>query len=82
MKPKEYIEKYNIGTGWKPEVQKEFLSDLTSELLAICEYNKAEDNIRGFDNSVNVIRMKWDPYPVRFHTDCRRKCGRTFMPLL
>lgn len=60
MKPKEYIEKYNIGSGWKPECQKQFLSELTSELIAFCEYNKAEDNIRGFDNSVNVIRMKWD----------------------
>lgn len=60
MKPKEYIEKYGIQGGWNPKRQQEFLSDLTSELLAFCEYNKAENNIKGFDNSVKVIRMKWD----------------------
>lgn len=41
MKPKEYIEKYGIQGGWNPKKQQEFLSDLTSELLAFCEYNKA-----------------------------------------
>lgn len=60
MKPKEYIEKYGIQGGWNPKKQKEFLSDLTSELLAFCQYNKAENNIKGFENSVNVIRAKWD----------------------
>lgn len=60
MKPKEYIEKYGIQGGWNPKKQQDFLSDLTSELLAFCEYNKAENNIKGFDNSVKVIRMKWD----------------------
>lgn len=60
MKPKEYIDKYGIQGGWNPKKQKEFLSDLTSELIAFCEYNKAENNIKGFENSVNVIRSKWD----------------------
>lgn len=60
MKPKEYIKKYGIEKGWNPKHQPEFLNDLTSELLAFLELNKAENNIKGFDNAVKVIRMKWD----------------------
>ncbi len=33
---------------------------MTSELLALLETYHAENNIKGFDNAVNVIRMKWD----------------------
>lgn len=60
MKPKEFIQKYGIKNGWDAKHQNDFLQDLTSELLAFLEYNKAENNIRGFDNAVKVIRMKWD----------------------
>lgn len=60
MKPKEFIEKYGLETGWKAKYQNDFLQDMTSELLAFLEYNKAENNIKGFDNAVKVIRMKWD----------------------
>lgn len=47
MKPKECIEKYGIQGGWNPKKQQEFLSDLTSELLAFCEYNKVEKQHQG-----------------------------------
>ena len=60
MKPKEYIEKYNLSKGWQSSYQKDFLNDLTSELIAFCEYCKAENNLKGFDNAVRVIRRKWD----------------------
>lgn len=60
MKPKDFIEKYNLDNGWKTFVQDEFLTDMTSELLALLETYHAEKNIKGFDNAVNVIRMKWD----------------------
>lgn len=60
MKPKEFIEKYNLNSGWKMFIQDEFLTDMTSELLALLETYHAEKNIKGFDNAVNVIRMKWD----------------------
>lgn len=33
---------------------------MTSELIAQLEYCKAENNIKGFDNALKVIRMKWD----------------------
>ena len=60
MKPKEFIEKYNLNKGWNKYKQNEFLTDMTSELLALIETYHAENNIKGFDNAVNVIRMKWD----------------------
>ena len=60
MKPKEFIQHFGIERGWRPQVQKEFLASMTSEFLAFLEYNKAADNIKGFDNAVKVIRMKWD----------------------
>lgn len=60
MKPKEFIQKYGIEKGWNPKHQNDFLQDMTSELLAFLEFNKAENNIKGFDNTVKVIRSKWD----------------------
>lgn len=60
MKPKDFIEKYNLNRGWNKYKQNEFLTDMTSELLALLETYHAENNIKGFDNAVNVIRMKWD----------------------
>ena len=58
MKPKNYIEKHKMMQGHFSH--DEFIQDLSSELLAFCEMYKASDNIKGFDNAVKVIRMKWD----------------------
>lgn len=60
MKTKEYLDKYNLHKGWNTKIQNEFISDMTSELEAQLMLNKAEDNIRGFDNALRCIRMKWD----------------------
>lgn len=60
MKTKEYLEKYNLYSGWNTKIQNEFITDMASELEAQCILNKAEDNIRGFDNALRCIRMKWD----------------------
>ena len=60
MKTKEYLYKYNLHKGWNTKIQNEFISDMTSELEAQLMLNKAEDNIRGFDNALRCIRMKWD----------------------
>lgn len=60
MKTKEYLDKYNLHKGWNTKIQNEFLSDMTSELEAQLMLNKAENNIRGFDNALRCIRMKWD----------------------
>lgn len=60
MKPKEFITKYHLERGWNSRVQEPFLQDLTNELIAFLEFYHAQNNIRGFDNAVKVIRMKWD----------------------
>lgn len=60
MKPKEFVKKYNLDKGWKARYQTDFLNDMTSELLAYLEYNKAMGNLRGFDNAVRALRTKWD----------------------
>lgn len=60
MKTKEYLDKYNLHKGWNTKIQDEFISDMTSELEAQLMLNKAEDNIRGFDNALRCLRMKWD----------------------
>lgn len=60
MKPKEFIEKYGIQGGWNPKHQTNFLQDFTSELIVMLEYNKAVDNIKGFDNALRTVRQKWD----------------------
>lgn len=60
MKPKEFITKYHLERGWNSRVQEPFLQDFTNELIAFLELYHAQNNIRGFDNAVKVIRMKWD----------------------
>lgn len=60
MKTKEYLDKYNLHKGWNTKIQNEFISNMTSELEAQCILNKAEDNIRGFDNALRQVRTKWD----------------------
>ena len=60
MKPIEFVRKYDLQSGWKPRVKNSFLQDMTNELLAFCEVNRVNDNIKAFDNAVKVVRMKWD----------------------
>lgn len=60
MKTKEYLDKYNLHKGWNTKIQNEFISDMTSEFEAQLMLNKAENNIRGFDNALRCIKMKWD----------------------
>lgn len=60
MKPIEFVRKYDLQSGWKPRVQNSFLQDMTNELLAFCEVNQANDNIKAFNNAIKVVRMKWD----------------------
>ena len=60
MKPKEIIKKFGIQEGWRKELQDDFLSCLTSEFIVFIEYYKAENNVKGFNNAIDVVRMKWD----------------------
>lgn len=59
MKTKQYLEKYGLSSTNKFD-HGEFVKDLSSELLGLLELNKALDNIKGFDNAVRCVRMKFD----------------------
>ena len=59
MKTKNYVEQYQLNIDDKFS-HSDFISDLTNEFLVLLEFNKANDNIKGFDNAVRAIRMKWD----------------------
>lgn len=55
MKPKEYIKKYGTNFG-----NPEFINDLTADFLSLLEVGKAKENIKGFENAVNAVRMKYN----------------------
>ena len=59
MKPLHYVRKYklNLGTNFN---HKEFISDLTLDFMSLLEVGKAHENIKGFENAVRAIRMKFD----------------------
>lgn len=59
MKTKEYIKKYKLDKSDKFN-HSEFISDLTLDFMALLQVGKAEENIKGFDNAVRAIRMKYD----------------------
>lgn len=59
MKTKDYVKKYRLNESDKFD-HKEFVSDLTFDFLTLLEVGKAKDNIKGYDNSVRAIRMKWE----------------------
>lgn len=64
MTTKEYTKKYEFaprafGQAPRPFPQ-EIYRDLMSELLIQLDFNKANDNLAGFNNSVRVLRMKFD----------------------
>lgn len=59
MTTKEYVKKYKLDLSDKFN-HSDFCKDLASEFICLLEYNKANDNLKGFDNSVRCIRMKFD----------------------
>ena len=59
MKTKEYVLKYNLSKHDKFN-HSEFVSDLTIDFLSLLEIGRANENIKGFNNAVNAIRMKFD----------------------
>lgn len=59
MTAKEYVTKYNLNISDKFN-HSDFVQDLASDFIALLEINKANDNIKGFDNAVRCIRMKFD----------------------
>jgi len=59
MKTKEYVLKYKLNESDKFD-HTEFVSDLTIDFLSLLEVGKATSNLKGFNNAVNAIRMKFD----------------------
>jgi curved DNA-binding protein CbpA len=59
MKTKEYVDKYNLSKGDKFN-HSDFVSDLTIDFISLLEVGKGRENIKGFNNSVNAIKMKFD----------------------
>lgn len=59
MKTQEYIKKYKLNISDKFD-HSEFVSDLANDFVVLLELSKANDNIKGFDNAVRAIRMKFD----------------------
>ncbi len=59
MKTKDYVKKYNLEKGTKFNHQ-DFVSDLSFDLLTLLEVGKGRENVKGFDNAVNAIKMKFD----------------------
>lgn len=59
MKTKEYILKYSLNKSDKFN-HNEFVSDLANDLLTLLETGKGRENIKGFNNAVNAIKMKFD----------------------
>lgn len=59
MKTKEYISKYNLDKGVNFS-HNDFISDLTFDFITLLEVGNATKNIKGYENAVRAIRMKWD----------------------
>jgi len=59
MTTKEYILKYNLSKSDKFN-RNEFVSDLTFDFITLLEVGKAKENLKGFNNAVNAIKMKFD----------------------
>ena len=59
MKPKKYIEKYELNVNDKFN-HSEFVQDLTFDFISLLEIGKARENIKGYENAIRAIRMKWD----------------------
>lgn len=59
MKTKEYISKYNLDKGVNFN-HNSFVSDLTFDFITLLEVGNSTKNIKGYENAVRAIRMKWD----------------------
>ena len=62
MKTKEYITKYKLDEdgGVNKLNHNDFVADLTIDFMTLLEVGNSTKNIKGFENAVRAIRMKWD----------------------
>lgn len=59
MKTKEYVLKYELNKNDKFD-HTEFASDLSIDFMTLLEVGKGNERLKGFENAVNAIRMKFD----------------------
>ena len=59
MKPLDYQRKYNLTQGVNFS-HNDFVADLTQDFLTLLEVGNSFKNLKGFENAVRAIRMKWD----------------------
>lgn len=59
MRTKDYIIKYKLNIDDKFS-HSDFVNDLAADFMALLEVGKATETLKGFDNAVNAIRMKFD----------------------
>lgn len=59
MTTKEYVSKYKLDVSDKFN-HTLFVQDLANDFIALLEINKANDNLKGFDNAVRCVKMKYD----------------------
>lgn len=62
MKTKDYLNKYQLETptGVSKLNHNDFVADLTIDFMTLLEVGNSTKNIKGFENAVRAIRMKWD----------------------
>lgn len=61
MKTKEYIQKHNLDKKFlNKETSVEFINDLKSDFIEICDKLNVNDNLQKFDSAVKEMRTKWD----------------------
>jgi hypothetical protein len=59
MKTLEYVRKYNLDKGVNFN-HNEFVIDLTTDFTTLLEVGNSTKSFKGYNNTVNAIRMKWD----------------------
>ena len=59
MITREYVKKYNLDKSNKFD-HSAFVQDLANDFIALLEINKAENNIKGFENALRCVKMRYD----------------------
>lgn len=62
MKTKDYLNKYHleIPNGINKLNHNDFVADLTIDFMTLLEVGNSTKNIKGFENAVRAIHMKWN----------------------
>jgi len=59
MKTKEYVKKYELNKSDKFD-HSEFVADLTVDFMTLLEVGKGDQSLKGYENAVRAVRMKFD----------------------